>query len=554
MDPRTGHVSCDICRRGHHPQKLPFFCAVDARNALYETRIANARVLMEIDEIDQRLNGLLHESQPDSSASTPNRTSCLYVENCAAEEQRAKARTEQIIATAERLQSEVDEARREIRERKAAMERRKADLVSVSQGIATRRTRELEETRKSTKMTKYHWDREHDATAQYRAALCAEVAKLYRLQRVRRGNPVRFEYKIGGLEVVELHHLNSKKSHSGISGSPSILTRLIDTHPEHVSASLGHIAHLLWLASYYLAVRLPAEITLPHNDYPRPTIFSLSSSYHHGHVRFPGASPLPFDSLERQYGNVPHPRPLFLDKPLASFTKEESNNYTAFLEGVCLLAYNIVWLCRTQGIPVGDNNNSFEDFSSMGRNLYNLLIGSSLQRNQPGQPLIDTNAPSPTRNSSAGGSSEAGDLAKTAPKMGIWSHGTSHTSLNSPTGHDFTRSFKLPNPIKLADKLKARLAQEAPVPEWELIEGDEFGPTDLDDGVLIGGTPLSRKRVSPRYGLESYMSINTVRSNGSPEVTRGSPSTTAASTASSGPGKEKEKERSLNGWTKIKPR
>lgn len=532
MDPRAGNVACDICQRAHHPQRLPFLCAVDARNALYEGRIANARVLMEMDEIEQRINALLQESQPGSPAAAPNRKSRTYVENCAAEEQRARARTEQIIAAAERLRAEVDEARREIRERKAAMERRKTDLASVSQGIAARRNRELEETRKSTKMTRYHWDREHDATAQYRAALCAEVAKLYRLQRVRRGNPVRFEYKIGGLEVIDLHHLNS-------------------THPEHISASLGHIAHLLWLASHYLAVRLPAEITLPHNDYPRPTIFSLSSSYHHGHVRFPGTAPLPVDSLERQYGHVPHPRPLFLDKPLSSFTKEESNNYTAFLEGVCLLAYNIVWLCRTQGIPVGDSNNGFEDFSSMGRNLYNLLIASSLQRNQPGQPLADTIAPSPTRNSSAGGTSETSDLARAAPKMGVWSHGTSHTSLNSPSGHDFTRSFKMPNPIKLADKLKARLAQEAPVPEWELIEDDEFGPTDLDDGVVIGGTPQSRKRVSPRYGLESYMSVNTVRSSGSPETVRSSPSTTAG-TVSSGPGKEKE--RSSNGWTKIKPR
>ncbi|KAK9414953.1 putative UV radiation resistance protein and autophagy-related subunit 14-domain-containing protein [Seiridium unicorne] len=525
MDSKPGNVICEICRRRHHPQKLPFFCATDARNALYEGRFANAKAMMEVEELEQRVSALLnvHDSSQAPVASNP---SPAYVDKCASDEQKAKDRTEQIMAAADKLQQEVDAARRDIEERRAAIARRKTDLASASQGIAARRNRELEETKTSVRKLKYHWDREHEATAQYRAALCAEVAKLYRLQRVRRGTPVRFEYKIGGLEVVDLHHLNSM-------------------HPEHISASLGHIAHLLWLASHYLAVRLPAEITLPHNDYPRATIFSLSSSYHHGQVGFPGASPLPVDALDRQYGHVPHPRPLFLDKPLSSFSKDESNNYTAFLEGVCLLAYNIVWLCRTQGIPVGDNGSSFEDFTFMGRNLYNLLNGSSLQRNQPGQPLINANASSPNRAKTGSGDAENDDITKAAPKMGHWSHGTAHTSLNSAEGQDFTRSFKLPNPIKLADKLKARLAQDAPVPEWELIEDDDFAPNDLDDGVLVGGTPQSKVR-NPRYGLESYMSVNTVRSNGSGDA--------RASLAAVSGASAREKDKGSNGWTKIKPR
>jgi hypothetical protein len=254
---------------------------------------------------------------------------------------------------------------------------------------------------------------------------------------------------------------------------------------------------------------------------------------------------LPVDALERQYGHVPHPRPLFLDKPLPSFSKDESNNYTAFLEGVCLLAYNIVWLCRTQGIPVGDNSNSFDDFTYMGRNLYNLLNGSSLQRNLPGQPLIDANASSPSHIKTATAAAGHDDITKSAPKMGFWSHGTAHTSLNSTEGQEFIRSFKLPNPVKLADKLKARLAQEAPVPEWELIEDDDFTPNDLDDGVLVGGTPQSKAR-NPRYGLESYMSVNTVRSNGSGDA--------RASLAAMNGAVVRDKERSSNGWTKIKPR
>ncbi|KAI0126489.1 UV radiation resistance protein and autophagy-related subunit 14-domain-containing protein [Xylariales sp. AK1849] len=520
---------CEICQRGHHPTRLPFFCAMDARNNLYDDRVTNARVLMEMAELEERVNTLLQGSQPDSSGTTPNRDTRIYIDNCVSEEQKAIDRTEQIISAAEKLQKEVDKAKREIQDRKAALARRKADITSASHGIAARRNRELEETKKSVRMTKYTWDREYEAMAQYRAALCTEVAKLYRLQRVRRGNPARFEYKIGGIEVVDLLHLSS-------------------TNYEIISTSLGHMAHLLWLVSHYLSIRLPAEITLPHNDYPRSTIFTLANSYHHDPVAFPGTSPLPVDLRDQQYSHLPHPRPLFLDKPLSSFTKDESKHYSLFLEGVCLLAYNIVWLCRTQGITVGDNSNSFEDFSCMGRNLYNLLVGSSsLHRNQPGQPLIaDANAPSPIHNGNTA-TENPSELSKATPKMGAYSHGTAHTFLGSAAGESFTRSFKLPSPIKLADKLKARLVDEAPVPEWELIEDDDFGPNDLDDGVMVGETPQSKAR-NPKYGLESYMSVNTFGSSG----TGGGRAPGAAAVTSAA--NEKDKERSSNGWTKIKPR
>ncbi|KAI1857152.1 hypothetical protein JX265_011353 [Neoarthrinium moseri] len=542
MDPRTGNAMCDICQRGHHPQRLPFLCAMDARNLLYEKRIANAQVLIEMDELEQRVNALLQDGQADAATTSAGRASHTYTENSHSEEQKAKLRTEQIISAAEKLQKEVDEAKKEIQDRKAVIARRKTDLASASQGIAARRRRELEETQKAISMSKFRWNQDHGAMAAYRGALCAEVAKLYRLQRVRRGNPVRFEYKIGGLEIVDLHHLNSKLNRNKRTGEGPNHRK--GTHPEHISASLGHIAHLLWLASHYLSIKLPAEITLPHNDYPKPTIFSLASSYQHGQVSFPGASPLPVDPLDRQYGHVPHPRPLFLDKPLSSFSKDESNNYTAFLEGVCLLAYNIVWLCRTQGVPVGNNDNSFEDFTYIGRNLYNLLIGSSVNRGQPPQAMLDANG-SPARNGALGGNGEGNDLAKATPQMGAWSHGTAHTSLSSTAGNEFTRSFKLPNPIKLADKLKSRLANDAPVPEWELIEGGDFGPNDLDDGVFVGGSPQSKGR-APRYGLESYMSVNTIRSHAS--------SDTRISGATANTAGTRDKERSSNGWTKIKPR
>ncbi|KAI1649986.1 UV radiation resistance protein and autophagy-related subunit 14-domain-containing protein [Daldinia loculata] len=514
-------MNCDICQRMHHPSRLPFFCAVDARNELYERRIANARILMEAEELESRVTKQLSDN--DASAGNPvnDRSTRSYVENCISEERKAKERTEQIIATADKLREEVDAAKKEIQERKASIARKKSDLAAAAQGVSVRRNRELEETKKASKMAKYTWDREYDAMTQYRAALCMEVAKLYRLQRVRRGNPVRFEYKIGGIDIVDLHNLNSAQ-------------------PELISASLAHITHLLWLTSHYLSIRLPAEFTLPHNDYPKPTIFSLTSSYHHGDVAFPGTSLIPPDPRDRQFAHVPHPRPLFLEKPLSVLSKEDPSAYNSFLEAVCLLAYDIVWLCRTQGVPMSDNSNSLEDFACLGRNLYNLLINSSLQRN----PQQIAEAPAQTN-----GNNPA-ELGRTAPRMGLYSHGTAHTFLGSAAGNDLTRSFKMPTVIKMVDKLKAKLLRENPVPEWELLEDDAWTPDDaLDDGVLVGGTPNKGQPGVPghRFGIESYMSVNTVKSGSSGDHNSRVPNGAVA-------GREREREKGTSGWTKIKPR
>lgn len=436
------------------------------------------------------------------------------------------------MAAADKLRDEVATARKEIERRKANIARKKSDLAAASRGTAARRDREIEETKAATRMTKYSWDREYGAMTQYRAALCMEVAKLYRLSRVKRGNPVRFEYKIGGIDIIDLHNMNNAQ-------------------PELISASLAHITHLLWLTSHYLAIRLPAEITLPHNDYPRPTIFSLQSSYHHGDVAFPGASLLPPDPRDRQFAHVPHPRPLFIDKPLSTLAKEDPALHNSFLEATCLLAYDIVWLCRTQGVPVGDNSNSLEDFACMGRNLYTLLMNSSVQRNP--QQIIDAAA----QPSNPGGNNPA------VLHMGLYSHGTAHTFLGSAAGNDLTRSFKMPSNIaKLVDRLKAKLLRENPAaaaPEWELLEDDAWTPDDaLDDGVLVGGTPGrgggsaggagGMGVPSHRFGIESYMSVNTVRSGGSGDHNPRVPPTSNAAVSG------RDREKGTSGWTKVKSR
>lgn len=63
---------------------------------------------------------------------------------------------------------------------------------------------------------------------------------------------------------------------------------------------------------------------------------------------------------------------------------------------------------------------------------------------------------------------------KSFPMLGHYSHGTVHSFLAASGGTDFIRSWNLPTPTKIADKLKANLLGEMAGAEWELLEEKEW--------------------------------------------------------------------------------
>ncbi|KAH7319316.1 UV radiation resistance protein and autophagy-related subunit 14-domain-containing protein [Rhexocercosporidium sp. MPI-PUGE-AT-0058] len=490
-------MQCDICFRagGQGDKKLHFLCPTDARNQLYDGRIQNARVLLENDSLNAQITNLFpgDKAQQNGELSHTSKNS-IDISMKSVEREQAIDRTHQIITQADELRAKVELAKEEIAKRKATVARRKSDLASASNGVDARRIRQVEEVKKATGMTKHKWNLGHATTASSRTFLCGEAAKLYGLKKGRR-NSGSEEYRIGGVRIVDLRSLNTAS-------------------PAEISTALSHIVHLLMLSTHYLAIRLPAEITLPHRDYPLPTIFPIASSYKHTDVPFPGSTPnqssntSPTASRHAEApSNLPHPRPLFITKPLPLFSAEDPSGYGLFLEGVTLLAYDVAWVCKSQGIPVGDES-SFEDICNLGRNLYNLLIGTR-PRPSPGSRASSAQS-TPTK----GGRDTDVESERRNPQfttMGIFSHGTAHSFLGGAVGTEFIRSWKLLSPTKLADKLKAKLLSEVANAEWEMLDADAWAVDDVmgDDGVVVG----ARKEATERQrdlGMQSFMSMRTV--------------------------------------------
>ena len=203
-------MQCDICFRTGG-SRLPFLCPTDARNRLYEPRIQNAQVLLEKDAYDQQISTLLStQTQPtEKGCSFEKPSSGPDLAAILAQKDQVVDRTQQIITQADELRAKVEHAREEIAKKKAVLARRKSDLASALNGVDSRRTRQVEDVEKGIRMTKYKWNQGHATTASSRAFLCGEAAKLYGLKRAKRNSGLE-EYRIGGVNIVDLRAMNSK--------------------------------------------------------------------------------------------------------------------------------------------------------------------------------------------------------------------------------------------------------------------------------------------------------------------------------------------------------
>lgn len=206
-------MSCDICGRLYHPQRLPFLCTVDARNQLYEPRIAHTVALIHNEQLEAQVNKALGEpvsSESAQSAEGQKPAPKVQAEAWAAERQDALDRANEITAKAAQLKNEMEKTRNELDRRRALLQQRRSDLAAASNGTAARRARLQGEVERSMAMTRFKWNQSYEAMAATRGFLCMEASKLYGLRRVKKGSAVRYE--IGGFEVVDPCNMNSTYS------------------------------------------------------------------------------------------------------------------------------------------------------------------------------------------------------------------------------------------------------------------------------------------------------------------------------------------------------
>jgi hypothetical protein len=250
------------------------------------------------------------------------------------------------------------------------------------------------------------------------------------------------------------------------------------TSPSQITVSAGRVAHFVYLVSHYLSVRLPGEIILPSSLCPHASIIPPISSYKDKPTQTVGRS------NDTSTGTI-RPRVLYIDKPLPALASDDPVAYAAFVEAITILAWNIAWLARTQGVSIGSTH--WEEICAIGPNLQSLFGRASRSSTEKSALPRDATSGSPSdrQYSEEQGAripkdhtSIGGQRDSTTLVPGHLSHNSSRAFICASTavggGGELMRSWHYASPYKLIERIKSALASERMGAEWELLDKDEW--------------------------------------------------------------------------------
>lgn len=527
-------MECDICAN-HISGEPGLHCPACARSILYPLRVRYATVLLSKGAVGRKVEALVSEAKVRRNigagvSDEPKESDTLVYNAQSREALEIKRRIDRIMEQNDILRERIESHKKAVAMQKTAVIQRQQDLVKSKEQLRTAKATSLEPLQKTIKSLKVRQSKTHKHTVTARGYICKQAAILANLQQSNAvaddGSSTRSIHTIAGLSLIDLRDLNH-------------------VNPKELSGSISSAVHLVSNVCHYLGIRLPAELVLPSSEWPFATIFSLSSSYlalsdqertaiFQRMYNFPSPSASRHLSASRHSEgksgaalrkNLPRPRPLYFDKKLIQIARDDPALYSLQVEGLALFAWDIAWLCRTQGVVVAQEN--WADICAVGQNLWSLLMIAS-SRNHSTEQNVPSSLPlmgdAVQRSASALNTLQAisNNSIRIEPKFGFLSHATSHSFLrsalttpsysnviHSPTpsipvanNDEFgTSAWKYASPTRFIEKLKATLLNDISGLEWELLDGETGSPEgDKTGSRALGGVgdgPGSTNGVEP---------------------------------------------------------
>jgi hypothetical protein len=495
---------CGICDRHFDKTRNPL-CIACAQATLYEPRVRHVTGLLDRENAHAHTEAIVRPGNDGVLAALPqdadwdaitNAVKKHSSERARAEQTRAETRIDAIAEQAEVLRRQVEEHRRYIQELRDVIEIRRRELSGERQELAKRKPLALGPVQLAKQKAAQRLDRIHGRTVEARSYICRHSSSLNGVHQLRdaRGKHTG-RYELNGLIIPNLKELNSAIEEAGYSNKDQT-----SEYHTHVNACLDNICHLLGVWCHYLSIRLPAEIILPHSDFPHPAILPERSSFKATNVAYPAAlaqqssSPSASRILQEQR-DQPRPRLLHLNRPLALLAKQDPKAFGLFVEGAMLLAWDLAWLCRSQGITT---INSFDDVCDIGRNIWLLSIA---------QQSSASDRDRREKAASEGGSRTRKTITKTV-RFGFFSHGNLRRCIAGHEGAALMQEWRLSQPHRLIDKLRNHLLIEITGAEWDVVDDNDFEDEGEDElAVLVGG--IHRHSQATQNPAMSVMSVAT---------------------------------------------
>ncbi|KAF4555794.1 putative autophagy-related protein 14 [Elsinoe fawcettii] len=432
-------MECNICAK-RLGCKRQAHCPSCVRASLYAPRLEQINALLDREKLHKRVQTVL---KPPSQLGSSDLSSAsqivdlteasrkLEVERHRSHIGAVEARLESVREQQRHLKAQIAEARKDNAARKREQDKDRSRIAAARKKLQDEWVSQSETAASECKRLQRRLAKVQEHTVEGRQKLCMETAFLAGLnlkhRRRRDGLLSEDRYMIAGISIPDLRELNT-------------------IHPDIVNASLSQIVRLVVTTAHYLAIRLPAELHPPHADQPNPTVYSLSSSYN-----------------RLRDGKTRH---LFISKPLPLLAKEDPVIYNNFVEGMVLLAYNIAWLCRCQGLL---HISTWEGLCSIGKNLYDLYFGEHHDL----KPNAD-------------------EASQPRLLFGEFSHASAQADLNGAKANGIMQKWDLPSLARIQDKLKSHLQTEMSGAEWEMLDEKEWEEERDDErAVLVGGARWS---------------------------------------------------------------
>ncbi|KAF2772057.1 hypothetical protein EJ03DRAFT_307613 [Teratosphaeria nubilosa] len=467
-------MDCCICEKPLGGSRTAL-CTGCAQVTLYEPRIQQASLLLDREKHHTHAEAVLRPGNDgiiaalseeadwdDVHAAVTAGVKVQSVVKAQEEREAVEARIDDITAKAAELRQKIEQYRLSVKKQEAIHAQRRQELADETKELEKLKPRILDPLHSTTRKTAQRLEKVHVRTVDARMVLCQEAARLSCLRK-RKTKDGKSQYWIGGVRIPDLRELNGK----------------VDMV---VTAAMTNICRLLGTCCHYLSIRLPSEIVLPTNDFPHAMILPEKSSYKIDPAAYQdllssmsSSQPSASKYIDRRKAPSVRPRPLHLDKPLHEVYKHDKKTFMLYVEGVMLLAWDVAWLCKSQGI---DSINSFDDVCSIGRNLHQLLVASE-----------QLNWPVPTRTPSTAPRNRATPAPSTSTAhFGLMSHGSATNSLAGHKGLARFDRWRLSSSSRLVDKLRGYLTNEISGAEWDVISGGEWDEEEEHDrAVLVGG-------------------------------------------------------------------
>jgi len=514
-------MECSICSRELNDRRKPN-CVSCAQATLYGPRIQQASALLDREKQHTHAEAIVRPGNDGVIACLPEDADLdditagvkkLGSQKACEEREVSEARINDITEKAQGLRQQIDSYKAYAASQKELHSKRRQVIAEERKDLEKRKPIVLEPVQSATRKTAQRLEKVRNRTVDARVLLCREAAMLSGLQEWR-GEKNKSEYWLDGMPIPDLRELNGKLK-VNMAASTKDDGDLSQPH-ELVTAAMDNVCRLLGNTCYYLSIRLPAEILLPHNDFPHALIVPEKAAYKVQDPPYPGlsssqsASPAASRMLDRYGVPLARPRPLHLDRPLRDLAKDDTKTFSLFVEGVMLLAWDVAWLCRTQGL---NTINSFEDICAIGRNLHQLLLNQEqvqrppLQRGITAATTRTEQLQRPTFQRGVSAATARTDrlertTAEPGVRLGSYSHGSAYHSLAGHGGLELLHGWRVPSSARLADKLKSYLLNEITGAEWDFLSDKEWDEDRADEMlVLVGGT---------RKPLDTATSVMTV--------------------------------------------